>query len=570
MFYTITLLFISIAIFAFLLKWIKQPTFLAYIITGLILGPSFLNVVHQNTMLETFSELGIVLLLFLVGLGLTPTNLKEMFKSSLLLGILQIAVTYAVAYLFLIPFHLSTTENIYIAIGLSFSSTIVVIKLLSDKNSLETWHGKLSTGILLTQDFVAMFIFMIISLQAQGQSLTTLLVNVFVKGVVSISLLFILSYFLLKKLGDSLAKSTELLFIFSLAWAFGFAALFQYLGFSLEFGALISGVIVSISPYRVEISSRLKPLRDFFIILFFLSLGLQINTHLISKYLGAITTLTLFALIIKPLIVSIILRISGFAKRTSVFTGIDLSQISAFSILIITFGIKSGILNANALVIMTSVMVLSVTISTYLINYEEKLYNYISPLLPFLDSNKEEMREIEKYNKNNYDIILFGYNRTGYELVETAKKLRKKILIIDFNPETIKKVRNMNIDCVFGDANDIELLDKINFKKVKIVVSTIPDLDANILLIHKAKEKNRNAVIIVIAYQIDDALKLYDEGATYVIMPHFIGGHHISTLIQESEVNSVAFIREHIRHKKELLKRKKAGEERLHFYEHVQ
>jgi Kef-type K+ transport system membrane component KefB len=544
-----------------LMRLLKQPLIIGYILTGVIVSPHFLNIVQSADSIGTFAQIGIALLLFMVGLSLNPKIIKDVGKVSLITGVGQVIFTSVCGFLISKLFGFSTIVSLYIAFALAFSSTIIIMKLLSDKKDLETLYGRISIGFLIVQDLIVILILMIISSIQAGINFTVLAFGTFFKGIGLLLLLFLLSKYILPGLTKIIAKSQEFLLLFSISWCFIIATLFDYFNFSIEAGALLAGITLSLSPYHYEISSKMKPLRDFFIVLFFILLGSQMVFTNMTQFILPIIIFSLFILIGNPLIVMILMGMLGYTKRNSFLAGLTVAQISEFSLILVALGVKVGHLTNEILSLVTVIGLITIAGSTYMILYANKIYPHISKYLKIFERKGKKVDE-HKYHKDGfYPLILFGYNRIGYDILESFKKMKKKILIIDFDPEIITKLAKEGFDCKYGDANDSELLDEINFSKTKMVVSTIQDLDTNLLLINKIKESNKKVIITVVSHQIDEAMELYDAGATYVLMPHFLGGHHASTMIQEYKLNINKFLKEKVAHLEHLKKRKEIGHE---------
>jgi len=260
-------------IVSYIVKLFNQPIIIGYILAGVIIGPFILKLGASTELIHTFSQLGIAFLLFMVGLHLNPKVIKEIGTSSLLIGLGQMILTFGLGFGVSLLLGFSSVTGIYIGIALAFSSTIITMKLLSDKQHLDSLYGKIAIGVLIIQDLVAIGVLMVISTISGGVALAGLGLQSLLIGLGLIVFLFLSGFYILPRLTKNIAKHQELLFLFSIFWCFLIAALFGYVGFSIEIGALIAGIVLSVSPYSVEISSRVRPLRDFFLIIFFIILG---------------------------------------------------------------------------------------------------------------------------------------------------------------------------------------------------------------------------------------------------------------------------------------------------------
>ncbi len=541
-----------------IMKLLKQPLIIGYILTGIIVSPYFLNVVRSTETIVVFSQIGIALLLFIVGLSLSPKVIKEVGKVSLITGIGQIIFTSFIGFFLSRLLGFSVIVSLYIAIALTFSSTIIIMKLLSDKKDLEKLYGKISIGFLLVQDIFVIILLMVISSFSGNLSLDSLSFGSILGGILLIGGFVLVSIYVLPSLSNFFAKSQEFLFLFSIGWGLGLASLFYHMGFSMEIGALVAGISLSMSPFHYEISSKMRPLRDFFIILFFILLGSQMVFGNINELIVPAIIFSLFILIGNPLIVMIIMGFLGYKKKTGFQAGLTVAQISEFSLILIALGVSVGHLTNEILSLVTIVGLITISGSTYLILYSNKIYPYLSKYLSIFERKK--VREDEQEPKA-YDIVLFGYNRIGYDLLQSFKKLKKRFLVVDYNPETTLKLSKKKIECRYGDVDDEEFLNGLNLTKTKMIVSTIPEFETNLLLINKIRQINKEAIVIVVSHNIQEATTFYNHGATYVIMPHFLGGSHASMMIHRHGLNLNEFLKEKKKHLKQLKTRKELGYE---------
>lgn len=556
LFFELSLIIVVAAALSGLMRLLKQPIVIGYVLTGLLLGPQFLNLIKSTETVSIFSEMGIAILLFIVGLHLSPNELRDLGKNVFTTGFIQVALTSFIGFVVCRIFNFSVTESLYLGVALSFSSTIIVLKLLSDKRDLEKLYGRITIGILLFQDIVAAIALILSSSFSNGGGELATFVLLLVKGIALTIIISLLGVYVLPTLSTFFAKSQEYLFLFSLAWGFGLGALFGFLGFSIEIGALVAGVSLSISPYSQEISSKLKPLRDFFVVIFFILIGSKISFTNFDEIAVPLVFLVLFVVVIKTLIVTFVLELFSYSRKTSFFSGISLSQISEFSLILMMLGLRFGHVSEKVLSLVTILSFISISLSTYLTIYVEKMYPYFVSIISVFEKKKVRPDAVQNIT---YDVILFGCNRSGYDFIKIFKYFGRKFLAVDFDPDIIKLLSSRGISCVYGDAEDGEFLDDINVSSAKIVVSTIPEYETNSFLVTKVRSENKDSIVFVISYNIDEAIKLYDKGATYVILPHFIGGEFAAKLTTEA-----GFSIEKLRHKREehlkyLYERKRLG-----------
>ena len=521
-------------------RLLKQPIILGYIITGIVVSPRILNFTNSTAIIETFSQIGIVLILFITGLHLNPKIIKEVGKVSLLTGIGQVIFTTIIGFFIARTLEFSIISSIYLAIAVSFSSTIIITKLLADKNDIEKLYGKISIGFLIVQDLIAIIILMVISsFSANSGSFSSIAIKTFLSGAFLVTCIFAIGFFVLPKLTKSIAKSQEYLLLFSFGWALIVSALFEIFNFSIEIGALLAGITLSLSPYRFEISSKLKPLQDFFIFAFFIWLGLQMNFGNITSNIPIIIALSLLILIGNPIIVIILMGLLRYKKQTGFQAGLTVAQISEFSLILIALGVKVGHVSSDILSIMTVIGVITIAGSSYMIIYSHKIYPIFAKMLTIFErkSTKEELEILSK----KYEIIMFGSKRTGYNILQSLTEKKKNLLIVDYNPEIIEKLTEKGYNCIYGDVSDPDLLSEIDICYAKTIISTVQELESNILLIKRTRLCNPNATIIATSDQAKEALKLYDSGADYVILPHHLGGKYASKIISESKFSKEKF-----------------------------
>jgi Kef-type K+ transport system membrane component KefB len=551
----LSLTIVIAALIAGILQKLKQPLIIGHIITGLIVGPFLFKSLQFQEVVDSLSQFGIALLLFIIGLNLTPKVIKEVGKVSLLAGLGQILLTssagFLVCYFFL---HFNLVTSIYVGMALTFSSTIIIMKLLSDKRELSKFYSKISIGLLLVQDLIVAIILIAISaFSGEGASVSSITLMV-IKGIVVFDLIILFTIYIVPMLSASFAKSQEFLFLFSIGWGLGLATLFHYLGFSMEIGALIAGVSLSTSTYHFEISSRLRPLRDFFIILFFILLGSKIKIATLPNIIYPALFLSLFVIVIKPLLVLFLTGVMGYRKKINFFTAINFTQVSEFSLILLMLAQKVSGISSDIISLITLVSLITIAVSSYIVLYGANIYPFFQKFI-----YERKVLRSNKVLNENYDVILFGCNRMGGDFLELFGELGKKFLVIDFDPEKIKELEEAKITCRYGDADDNEFLEELNLGKTKMVISTIPDFETNQFLIGKIKAENPEVVVIVISHDVEEAIGLYESGATYVITPHFLGGKYASMLISKFGFDLSKFVSEKEKHIKDLEKKKEIG-----------
>lgn len=524
---------------ALIMRLIRQPLIIGHIITGIIVGPLILNLIKTPQTITTFSDIGIALLLFIIGLGLNPRVIKEVGKTVAIIGLTQVGLTAALGWAGAVLLGIKDQEALLLGVALSFSSTIIILKLLSDKKEQSRLYGKLAVGLLLVQDIVAMVALLWVSgLSSNGSFPVHHLVVLGVKGGLIILAMFIIGWLILPKVTKFISSNQELLFLFAIGYGFGGAALFAKIGGSLEVGALLAGISLASLPYTQEMSARLRPLRDFFVVVFFIALGTRLVFTNIYHMLPIILFGILAAIIVKPLIVLALLGIMGYTKRTSFKAAITTGQISEFSLVLVILANKQGIFSTNLVSSVTVIALVSIAISTYLTIYNEQIYDVLAR---FLNVFEHPRGHFEREFTSSNEMILFGYQHGGHEFVKLFKSLKKPYVIIDYDPEVIELLEQQKFPAIFGDANDIELLEEAGLDKAKLIVTTINDYQIDSFILELLKKINPTAVSIIHTDSIEHALELYKQGASYVILPHFVGSQQISAFIRKNGLSKKEF-----------------------------
>ncbi|HSX29426.1 MAG TPA: cation:proton antiporter [Candidatus Saccharimonadales bacterium] len=519
-------------------RLMRQPPIISYIITGFLVGPTVFGLVDDRNAFETFSQIGVTLLLFMVGLGLNVGVIKSTGKP-VLFTFLVIAVGLGTLGYGLSAFlGFSDGERWLMAIALLFSSTIIVVKALSDRKGLSRLYGQLALGVLLLEDIVATIALLFVSATAGSSTTANDFIVLLIKGGALAAALTIAGAFVMPRLTKTFATSQELLYLFAIAWAFGVASAFWWAGFSIEIGALFAGVALAHLPYAQQVATRLRPLRDFFIVLFFIGLGLRLG---IDGVRAAIVPALIFAAVVmtvKPLLTLAALGVMGYTKQTSFKSAIYLSQISEFSIIMVALANGLGLASNQVVAVITLTMLITNVLSTYLVSYDEKLYRKLEHLLSLFE--RPDVKE-EVHALGAYPLVLLGYHKGGHEFIRSFRKMKKPYVALDYDPEVIEELEHQHINHIYGDATDLELLDEIGVHKSELVISTIADNTTNKLIVGYIMHHNPDAIFICHADSYDTAEALYKKGAAYVIVPHYIGSEQINSFIRKNGSNKQAF-----------------------------
>ncbi|MDA1038448.1 MAG: cation:proton antiporter [bacterium] len=533
LFFEIGAIIVLAGVLSFIAHALRQPLILAYIITGMLAGPGIFNLARSPETFEALSQVGIAFLLFTVGLGLNWKRMRDVGGVALATGVGQVIFTSAIGYLIATAFGFDVVTSIFLSVAFAFSSTIIIVKLLMDKDDLDSLYGRISLGFLLVQDFVAMILLLVLGAMQSGDSLTTILAVSLTKGIIAVAFLVAVSLWLIPHIVRYAARSQELLLIFALAWCFLVAGILTSAGFGIEIGALIAGIMLSGTVFQREIIARVRHLRDFFLIIFFIVLGTGLELSSLDDLLLPTIIFSLFILVGNPLIVMLIMRGLRHHPRTGFLAGTTVAQISEFSFIVIGVGVGLGMIPHEAFVLTAAVGIVTIAGSSYLIQHNHKIYNYLRPLFKWLEpkSGVRKQRPIEPA-----EVVLLGYQRMGRVLLPQLQKFNKTVAVVDYDPIMIEALRETKVTAIYGDASDEDFLSEIQVHDAKLIVSTIPDLSVTTSLLEYLKESGHKGIVVVTSKHEDDAESAYAMGASFVIVAPVLGGEKFAEILHQRKL----------------------------------
>lgn len=532
-FYEMAVLILLAAGLGFLGLMARQPLVVAFIAVGVLAGPDALGLVSSTEFIETLSQISIAVLLFLVGLKLDVGLVRSLGKVAVATGLGQVGFTAFFGFLICLALGIDWLTSIYIAVALTFSSTIIIVKLLSDKQEIGALHGKIALGFLIVQDIFVVLAMVTLSALGVGMGgdgggfLDVLLV--FLGGLAMVAFVVVFIRYAADPLLRLISRSPELMVIFAVGWAAGLAAAGDALGFGKELGGLLAGVSLASTQYREAISSRLTSLRDFLLLFFFINLGAGLQLSTLGDQMGAAVALSLFVLIGNPLIVLAIMGYLGYRKRTGFLAGLTVAQISEFSLIFMAMGISIGHVGDSAMGLVTLVGLVTIALSVYMITWSHKLYEWLEPVLGIFERRtaRAEGEDADSaVTKRPHDFIVFGLGRYGCRIGNGLKARGYSVLGVDFDPEALVNWRAMGMEAAYGDATDPEFVAHLDLTRVRAVVSAVPrergplsEADPQLALLHGLQSANyRGKVFLSVqkAAEVDDLLK---RGASVILQP---------------------------------------------------
>lgn len=525
MFSEVSVLLLLVSVVGAVALRLRQPLIVAFIAVGVMVGPSGFGWVRSFEQLHLLAELGLAILLFVVGLRLDLGLIRSTGPVALATGLGQVLFTSVLGYFIALALGMDHITSIYVAVALTFSSTIIIVKLLSDKRETDALHGRIAIGLLIVQDILV--VLAMIGLTAfGGQSGTVDLglqaLLIAAKGAALLAGLGLLMLLVLPRLLSWLAHSAELLVLFAVAWAALVASLSGSLGFSKEVGAFLAGVSLASTNCRDILGAKLVSLRDFLLLFFFIDLGIRLDLGLLGAQVWAAIPLSIFVLVGNPLIVMIIMDLMGYRKRTSFLTGLTVAQISEFSLILAALGLKLGHIDASAVGLVTLVGMVTIGLSTYMILYSGVLYDRLSPFLSVFERripHREQAGDTEHEIADQADVIVFGLGRYGTAIASHLIARGRSVLGIDFDPQAVRKWNALGRPAWFGDAEDPEFPSALPLSSARWVVSSVRDESINRALIHNLREHNFTRNIAVTAGSASESKSLADAGADVVFFP---------------------------------------------------
>jgi len=548
-FYEFSALLVLAAIAGMIGALLRQPLVIAFIIIGVLAGPSAFAIVTSDNEINLLAKLGISILLFIVGLKLDLGLIKKLGGTAALIASVQMFFTVAIGFGLCLALGIDTQTALLIGVALAFSSTIIIIKMLSDKREIDSLHGRIALGVLIVQDLAVVLAMIVLATLSAGQSPTgaetSLTESLLRVGVSSIILLSVLALFMrtsAEKVASFAAQNQELLICFAIAWAVFLAALCDMLGLSKELGGLLAGITLASTPYRENIISRLASLRDFLLLFFFISLGMKVDIGTIEGALIPAIALSIFVILFKPFIIMTLSGFLGYRKRTGFLAGISLAQISEFSMIFAAMAYASGFLTQEGLSIITLTGIITILTSTYLLALSEHLYRITEPALDIFERKaaiRQEKAETRKLQKD-VEIIMFGLGRYGRAMAKGFKAAGKEILVVDFNPEQVKRSKRQGLNVIFGDAHDTEFLHKLPLKKAKWVISALPQRGPGILhedprevIIQGLKDTDYKGKTAIAVHSEEGAKKFKKLGTDVIFQPFEDASHQAVETVLE-------------------------------------
>jgi len=504
---------------------LRQPLIISFLFAGILVGPSAIGLVKDVHQIELLASIGISLLLFVVGLRLDLAMIRTVGPVAVATGLGQVAFTSLVGFLIAQAFGMQIVTAVYVAVALTFSSTIIVVKLLSDKKEIDSLHGRIAVGFLIVQDIVAILALIALTAFGEGREDRDFFIQslwILGKGLMMLGSIVVLMRWALPRVLNYLARSQELLVLFAVTWAIALSSTAELLGFGKEVGAFLAGISLASTHQRDAIGARLVVLRDFLLLFFFINLGAQLDLSALRAELGKASVFSAFVLVGHPLIVMVIMGLMGYRKRTGFMSGLAVAQISEFSLILAALGLSLGHIDTAAMSLITLVGLVTIFASTYMILYSGPLYARFSGILSIFERSnpyREVQTGVGTVATDDQMIILMGLGNYGSAIAFRLQQHGWHLLAVDFDPQALDRGRAMGMSVLYGDVGDPEMLAQLPLDKARWIVCAIRDHDINISLFNLLREAGFNGRVALTAgdsTQAEDYLRL---GAHLILQP---------------------------------------------------
>ena len=518
---------VTATVLAVVARKLRQPVLLAYIVTGLVLGPVMLGIVGETQTLTLMSELGLGFLLFLVGIEMNLEEISELLKPISIIAVGQTILQTLLAFVVPLALGFGLFETTIIALCTVFGATPVIVKILTEKDELQSLPGKLDVGVLVLQDIYLILIVALItsgSLTQPDQILVTLAKIVGLIAAIGIFSLFI-SRHILKDVFRRIADNRHAFFIHSVAWAFLLISISEFLGLSVEVGAFLAGLGLGQLPYREEIKERMRPLTDFFMVIFFSTLGLTLTLDNLTAYWMEALIASGVMMIGNFLIMFYLIDRMKFTPRTSFIGSINMTQVSEFSLVVGALAVQQEYIGNDILGYISVMALFTIGTSTYLINYNKEIYQKVEHLLEKFESEEKKDVEVQGFKDH---VVIVGYDDSAEKI---CRKLGKEhdILVIDKDPRNTQKLSESPYEYIYGDFKHGEIREGARIRDAKFIISFVDEKAINIQIL---EDEEGDAVKIVSAEDFQDATEFYDLGADYVILENLLAGNRVGEYLE--------------------------------------
>lgn len=516
----------------------KQPKVIAYILAGLLIGPVGLGMATEGEMLSLFSELGLVFLLFLIGLEINLDEIKTVLGSTIGIAVIQMLLTFLVGLATAIFLGFDTVTSMFIGGAVMFSSTALVVKILTEMDESSTLPGRLDIGVLLVQDVAVVIILALLTVNfsTPSQALLKLLeifLMISIVGVLSLAS----SRYVFSKVLKKMSNNQLAFFTHGIAWAFLFITVADYLNLSLEIGAFLAGLGLAQVPYSRELQERVRPLTDLFIAIFFINFGLSIVPGSLQQYFWPAIFASVVLIIGKSIIFFLTIDRFKFTPETSFKASINMGQISEFGIILTSLAITEGYIESEVSSFISLLAIMTMGASTYLMRYKKNLQDRFEVVLEKFRAESKSDVSIDSLKDH---AVIIGYDETSRKIIDILEK-EHDILIVDNDPVNTKKLSESQHEYIYGDFKHGEIREGLNLEEASFVISFSDERRVNMMILEDRVEES---IVINKSKSFEEASEFYDLGADYVIIENLLSGNRLGELLEIYLEDEKVFMKE--------------------------
>ncbi len=514
-------------VIVFVLQRLKLPSIIGFLLTGVIIGPYGLSLIKAVEQVETLSEVGVILLLFVIGMELSIKQLVSIKKTVFIGGFLQVGLTVGVAALVYNLLGNSWNESVFVGFLFSLSSTAIVLKTLQDRQEISAPHARNALAILIFQDIIVVPMMLVTPMIAgESSDVITDILMLLVKSVIVVALTYISARFVVPRLMHAVAKtnSKELFLLVTITLCFAIAFLTAEIGLSLALGAFIAGLIISESEYSHQATSIILPFRELFTSFFFVSVGMLLNLSFFQSNIPSILVLVLIVLILKSSVTAIAVAILKYPTKTAILTGLALFQVGEFAFILSKIGIEYNLLTPQTNQYFLSVSIVSMILTPFVIIFSEKIANKVLGIKKRLGLKRElyssDIEESVEANLENH-LVIIGYGINGSNLAKAATASNIPFIVIETNAEIVKREKAKGLPIIFGDATNDHILETVHLSRARAAVIAISGNIDTQNIIKNIRSISDSLYLVVRTRYVKETSELLALGADEVIPEEF-------------------------------------------------
>lgn len=503
----------------FIGKRLRIPFIIGYFITGVIVGPFGLHLITEDQV-SILAELGVILLMFTIGLEIPLKSLLSMKKVVLIGGGLQLILTTGAVWVIMVSAGFSSSVALFIGFLVAHSSTAIIMNIYQKSGEIDTQHGKIALGLLIFQDLNVVPMMMLVPLLAGtadtdfAGSMLTFLIGMVILIAILIAAVYLVPKFLQRV---ALTRSSELFIMAIVLICFGIAWIMSLNGVSLALGAFLAGVAISGSDYSHEVIGQVMPIRDLLTSFFFVSIGMMLNLTYLSEHLLLILVVSVLLLLGKTMINIISVRVIGISAGVAILSAIGLSQVGEFSFILGSTGLTAGILSQNMYQVFLAISIVTMAITPFIVAAAPGISKSITARLPDKYKNGGDLDMLGEKMQDGH-VIIVGYGLGGKYVGRALKKMDIPYTILELNPDTVVREKKRGENIIYGDACHESILEYAGIRKAQTIVISISIMDSIKGIITIARRMNPKISIITRSRYISETRELYKLGADEVIV----------------------------------------------------